>query len=68
MQNIFAISTFSQHIWTFSEIQDAAIVAAILDDAMGPKQCHNPLYLPYLVDHMAAYLLEVKYFPNIATP
>ena len=43
----------------------ADILAAILDDVKDPQQRHNPLFLPYLVDHITEYLFKVKCFPNI---
>ena len=46
----------------------AAILVAILDDVTDPQQRYNPLYLPYLVDRITDYLLEVNFFPNIVTP
>ena len=39
-----------------------------MDDVTDRQQLHNPYYLPYLVDHLTAYLLKLKYLRNIVTP
>ena len=60
---------FPDYVAILVKSKMAAILAAILDDVTHHQSAISHIkYLPYLVDHMTGYLLEVKYFPNIVTP
>jgi len=43
----------------------AANMAAILNDATGPKQRGTPKYKPHPVEYTTGFLLKVKSFQNI---
>ena len=52
----------------FNKIRDGGHIGGHFGWSHGPQQRQNPKCLPYHVEHITSYLLEVKYFRNIVTP